>query len=207
MTTKPDDQADGSLLGKLDRLLCWIEWATAIFGGAVIFLVMLVGVAEIFLRKLFNSPLYGQLDLIELSMCSYALLTISYCWRMAGHIRVDLVIDRFHGRGRWLAELITTVVALALITALLPGVYHFFQNAIEIGDSTINTRWPTWPSKFVPVIGLSLLWLRLVLESWGYLRLVCDPDAKPIAIPERSEHELAELQQSSIDDGTPPRAN
>ncbi|MGD9805628.1 MAG: TRAP transporter small permease subunit [Hyphomicrobiaceae bacterium] len=203
MSDMTDDQADGSLLGRLDRGLCWIEWATAVFAGIVIFFVMFVGVAEIFLRKLFNSPLYGQLDLIELTICTYALLTISYCWRMAGHIRVDLVIDRFHGRSRWVIELITTVMALGLISVLLPGVLHFFQNALEIGDSTINTRWPTWPSKFVPVIGFSLLWLRLLLECWGYCRLILDPDAKPIAVPARSVHELAELQRSMSDD-TPP---
>jgi len=203
--TTGDLRADTSLLGKLDRGLCWIEWATALFAGIVIFCVMLVGVAEIFLRKLFNNPLYGQLDLIELTICTYALLTISYCWRMAGHIRVDLVIDRFHGRARWVVELITTVMALALITALLPGIFHFFQNALEIGDSTINTRWPTWPSKFVPVVGFSLLWLRLLLEVWGYLRLIRHPDADPIAVPTRSAHELAELEQSLSDD-TPPRS-
>lgn len=190
------DQADNSLLGKLDRGLCWIEWVTAVFAGTVIFCVMFVGVAEIFLRKIFNSPLYGQLDFIELTICTYALLTISYCWRMAGHIRVDLVIDRFRGRSRWVIELITTVMALGLITALLPGIFHFFQNALEIGDSTINTRWPTWPSKFVPVIGFSLLWLRLLLECWGYSRLILDPLARPIAVPARSAHELAELEQS-----------
>lgn len=206
MGTMSDDRADESLLGKLDRGLCGVEWATAVLAGIVVFCVMFVGVAEIFLRKVFNSPLYGQLDLIELSMCAYTLLTISYCWRMAGHIRVDLVIDRFHGRTRWMIELITTLMALGLVTALLPGVLHFFENAFEIGDSTINTRWPTWPSKFVPVIGFSILWLRLLLECWGYLRLIRDPEAKPIAVPARSAHELAELEQSMADEAS-PRAN
>jgi TRAP-type mannitol/chloroaromatic compound transport system permease small subunit len=203
MNDNTESPAGQSLLGRLDRGLCWIEWVTAVIAGVVIFFVMFVGVAEIFLRKLFNSPLYGQLDLIELTICAYALLTISYCWRMSGHIRVDLVIDRFHGRTRWVIELMTTVMALALITALLPGIFHFFQNALEIGDSTINTRWPTWPSKFVPVIGFTLLWFRLVLECWGYIRLILHPDADPVAIPARSAHELAELQQSASEDTSP----
>jgi TRAP-type C4-dicarboxylate transport system permease small subunit len=173
----------GRVLRALDRALLTVETATAIIGGLVIFAVMFVGVAEILLRKLFNHPLYGQLDLIELTMSSYAVLTISYCYRKAGHIRVEILAQHYRGRGRWVAEFLTAFAALALITAIWPGVLHFFQNAFEIGDSTINTRWPTWPSKFVPVIGFSILWLRVLLELWAYARLVADPEAEPIAVP------------------------
>ncbi|MGE0713924.1 MAG: TRAP transporter small permease subunit [Alphaproteobacteria bacterium] len=185
-------------LSAADRWLKLVEGATAIIGGAVIFIVMWVGVAEILLRKLFNSPLYGQLDLIEQTMAAYALLTVSYCWRQGGHIRVDLLIDFFHGRARLVFELLTTVAALALITAIWPGVYHFFDNAWEIGDSTINTRWPTWPSKFVPVVGFSILWLRLVLEAIGFLRLIAHPDAVPIAVPERHVPVDDALEESAV---------
>jgi len=187
MSTPAGTPPAGGLLGTADRLLERVEFASVLFAGVVIFLVMCVGVAEIVLRKMFNAPLYGQLDLIEQSMSSYALLTISYCWRKAGHIRVDLLIDRFAGRGRYCVELLTTIAALALITAIWPGVLHFFQNAWEIGDSTINTRWPTWPSKFVPVIAFSILWLRLVLELIGWARLIADPTAVPVAVPERHD--------------------
>lgn len=177
------DRMGGRLLRRLDRALVAVETATAAIGGGVIFAVMFVGVAEILLRKLFNSPLYGQLDLIEQTMSTYAILTISYCYRKAGHIRVEILAQRYRGRLRWIAEFFTGLAALALITAIWPGVLHYFQNAYEIGDSTINTQWPTWPSKFVPVIGFSILWLRIALELWAYMRLIVDPDAEQIAVP------------------------
>ena len=174
-------------LGVADRALRRVEFATVLIAGAVIFFVMWIGVAEIFSRKLFNYPLYGQLDLIELTMSSYAILPISYCWRAAGHIRVDLLIDRFEGRRRWFVELLTTALALVLVTAIWPGIYHFFDNAWDIGDSTINTQWPTWPSKFVPIVGFSILWMRLVIETAAYVRLVIHPDAMPVSIPKHHD--------------------
>ena len=192
-----------SALAAADRVLRTIEFATVVIAGIVIFFVMWVGVAEIFSRKLFNYPLYGQLDLIELTMSSYAILSISYCWRAAGHIRVDLMIDRFEGRRRWFVELLTTVLALVLVTAIWPGVYHFFDNAWDIGDSTINTQWPTWPSKFVPIIGFSILWLRLVIETAAYVRLVIDPDATPIAIPEHHDVIAETVAQADAIAGEP----
>ena len=173
----------GALLDRLDRALQVVEFATAVVGGAVIFCVMWVGVAEMVMRKAFNAPLYGQLDLIEQSMATYTLLTISYCYRKAGHIRVDILVGHFKGRRKWIAELMASIAAFALVVLLLPGVLHFFENAYYIGDSTINTQWPTWPSKLVPVIGFSVLACRIALEIWAYVRLVADPVAEPIAVP------------------------
>lgn len=183
MTAHPETSMGGAVLDRLDRALQGVEFVTAVIGGVVIFGVMWIGVAEIVLRKVFNAPLYGQLDLIEQTMATYTLLTISYCYRKAGHIRVDLLVEHFKGRRKWLAELGASIAAFGLIVVLLPGVLHFFENAYFIGDSTINTQWPTWPSKLIPVVGFSVLALRIALEIWAYLRLVADPAATPIAVP------------------------
>lgn len=173
----------GAALDRLDRGLQAVEFLSAVVAGVVIFGVMWVGVAEIFLRKAFNSPLYGQLDFIEQTMALYTLLPISYCYRKAGHIRVDVIAGHFKGRGKWIAELGASIAAFALVVALLPGILHFFDNAYYIGDSTINTQWPTWPSKLVPVVGFTILATRIGLELWAYVRLVADPDAEQIAVP------------------------
>ena len=204
MTSEPSRAGPvAAALAAADRVLRQVEFVTVLIAGIVIFLMMWVGVAEIFSRKLLNFPLYGQLDAIELTMSCYALLPISYCWRAAGHIRVDLLIDRFHGRRRWVIELLTTVLALVLVTAIWPGIYHFFDNAWDIGDSTINTQWPTWPSKFVPMVGFSILWVRLVVETVAYLRLVARPDATPVAIPEHHDVIAETVAQADAIAGEP----
>lgn len=173
----------GASLERLDRSLQRIEFITAAIGGFVIFGMMWLGVAEILLRKGFNSPLFGQLDLIEMTMVSYAILTVSYCYRRAGHVRVDIFAGRWTGRTHWMMELMATIVTLALMGVLLPGAWHYFQNAYLIGDSTINTEWPTWPSKLACVVGFAIFIVRLMLEAWAYVRMVIHPDGDPIAIP------------------------
>lgn len=84
-----------AVLDRLDRALQSVEFITAVIAGAVIFGIMWLGVAEILLRRGFNNPLYGQLDAIEQTMVLYTLLPISYCYRKAGHIRVDILANRF----------------------------------------------------------------------------------------------------------------
>ncbi|MEK9776559.1 MAG: TRAP transporter small permease, partial [Quisquiliibacterium sp.] len=171
------------MLARLDRYLQSLELLAALVAATAIFATMWIGVFEIVLRKLFNNPLYGQLDFIEQTMVAYAILPISYCYRKAGHIRVDILASRLTGRTKWLAEWFASLLALLLIIAIFPGVYDFFENAFSIGDSTIDTQWPTWPSKLGAVIGIAILAARLVLDLWAYTRLVIDPEGEQIAVP------------------------
>lgn len=177
------------MLAKLDRMLQRVEWLSALVGAFAIFATMWVGVFEIGLRKIFNSPLYGQLDIIEQAMVAYAILPVAYCYRKAGHIRVDILVGRLSGRAKWISEWLASFAALALVLALFPGVYHFFENAYSIGDSTIDTQWPTWPSKLTAVVGFVILVGRLVLDLWAYTRLVLAPNAEQVAVPV-SDHQI-----------------
>ena len=73
-----------------------------------------------------------------------------------------------------------------------------FLRAYSIGDSTMDIRIPTWPAKLMVPLALSFLWLRLVLQILGYLRMIAYPDAEPIAVPKlitiesQVEDEIAE---------------
>ena len=74
-------------------------------------------------------------------------------------------------------------MTLAIITVLIYASFTNFLRAYSIGDSTMDIRLPTWPAKLMVPLALSLLWLRLSLQIWGYLRMIAHPDAEPIAIP------------------------
>jgi hypothetical protein len=72
------------------------------------------------------------------------------------------------------------------------------MRAYSIGDSTMDIRLPTWPAKSMVPLALSVLWLRLVLQICGYVRMIRYPDADPIAVPKLAtietqvEDEIAE---------------
>ncbi|GGG38098.1 hypothetical protein GCM10010964_27350 [Caldovatus sediminis] len=170
-------------LSLADRGLMAVELACAAIAAIVIFALMLAGVLEILGRGLFNAPIYGHLDMVELTMISFTVLCISYCWRKASHVRMDLAVRRLPGRARWTAELAATGAAFVFVTLILPGTWQYFLNAYQIGDSTMNTGMPTWPSKLAVPVGLGVLWLRLVVEIAAWLRLIVHPARPAIAVP------------------------
>jgi TRAP-type C4-dicarboxylate transport system permease small subunit len=194
-----DPENSRSLLGRVDRWLSPVEDAFNLVSAAAIFGLMLLGVSQIILRsKLFNAPMFGYIDLVELSMASFAFLGVAYCQRLSGHVRMEFVVSHVSGRTLWIAEILGTLVALAIVSVLGWFGWEHALRAYELGDSTIDAEYPVWPSKLLVPIAFAVLWLRLLVQLAGFVRLAIDPRAKPVAVP--VVHDVAEMARAEIRD-------
>ena len=180
---------DDSLLSRLDRLFYKLEKAVGFVGGFVVLLLMGLAVVSVGGRNLFNAPLPGYVDWMELSMPLIAFLGISYAMRDGGHIRMDILIGQLKGRPLWVAEFVTTLVTLALIALLIWGSYSHFDRSFDCArplcsaDSTIDIGMPLWPAKLLIPVSFSILAIRLVLQLWGYARAIVENAETPVAVP------------------------
>ena len=168
----------------LDRLLARVEWSLAVVASVAIFGLMFFAVGEILARRFLGSPIIGYMDIVVLTMVTYGVLAVSYCQRKGGHVRMDLLITSLPGRLRHVLEVLATSIAFTAITLLVPAVYRHAERAYRIGDSTMDIALPTWPAKGLIAVALAVLWLRLLLEIVGQVRLVFRPDAARIAVPD-----------------------
>jgi len=193
----PSDES-GRLITRLDRWLSPIETGLNLIAAAFIFFLMLIGVWQVVGRKLFNVPIFGYIDIIELSMTAFAFLGVAYCQRLGGHVRMELVLDHMKGRTLWLMEVAMTVVALVVIAVIGYYGYEHFLRAYHSGDSTIDAEYPVWPSKLVVPVAFAILWLRLLIQLAGYLRLVGSPGADPVGVPRIAT--IEELARKEIED-------
>jgi TRAP-type mannitol/chloroaromatic compound transport system permease small subunit len=173
----------GGALGAIDRLVHRIEKFTALISGFGIYALMWLGVVHVLGRKFFDMPVFGYIDLVEIMMAFMVFLAISYTERLGGHIRMELFVSRL--KGRWLAlfELAGVVLGLAMIAVLLVYSWSHAMRAFYLGDSTIDAQIPLWPSKLVVPVALGLLFARLCVSLWAYLRVILDPGKKLIAVP------------------------
>lgn len=181
METAP---GEGGLLGAIDRAVHYIERGTALISGFGIFAMMMLGVVQIFSRKLFNIPILGYIDLVEIMMTFLVFLGLAYTERLGNHIRMEIFVSYLKGRTLWLFELTGVILGLFVIAVLIKYSWDHAIRAYTSGDSTIDIQLLWWPSKMVVPAALALLFVRLLVSLWGYLRLVIDPTATPIAVPE-----------------------
>lgn len=175
--------ADGSVLSRADRLFFRLESLLNLAGGIAIFLLVVLATTNVLGRFLFAMPIDGYVDWIEQAMAFIAFLGIAYTMRLGGHIRMDIVVSRLHGRLLWVSELISVVLMLAITLVLIYGSYLHFYRAYDLGDSSLDINLPTWPAKLVVPVTLTILALRLVLQLWGYARAIRSGTVQPVAVP------------------------
>jgi TRAP-type mannitol/chloroaromatic compound transport system permease small subunit len=170
------------LLRHADKALSWVEDSLNLIAAAAVFFLMFVGVAQIVGRTIFDFAIYGYIDWIEQASSLFAFLGIAYAQRLGSHIGMDLTMG-WSPASRWKIELFGVVVTIAIISVLVYASFTNFLRAYQIGDSSMDIQLPTWPAKFMVPLALSVLWLRLVLQICGYLRMIAHPDAEPVAVP------------------------
>lgn len=196
------NDAFGRRLDKADRVLGLIENGLNLCAGVLIFALMLLGVAQIVLRTVFNAPIFGYIDVVEVSMVGFAVLSIAFVQRVGAHVRMEILVARLRGRWLWLTESLGTALAAFIVAVLIPYAWRHFERAFEFGDSTIDIELATWPAKLVVPVALSVLLLRLLLQFAGYWRLVLHPDREPVAVPtiqDAAAQAEAEIRLSDTD--------
>lgn len=190
----PRPPPDAPLLARADWWTTKLEDALNLAAATAIFGVMVVGVAQIVSRS-FSSwlhdllpaiprfAIHGYIDYIQFIGVLYAILGIAYCQRVGGHIRMEIVLANMRGRLVWIFETLATLVAIAVCVLLIAGTWDNFYNAWSKGDSSMDIKLPLWPSKLVVPLMLCVLLVRLLLQLWGYLRMLADPYGEPLAVP------------------------
>lgn len=187
---------DDSLLSRCDQWLHRWESKLNLLAGIIVLLIVLFSVINIVGRGFFNKPFNAYFDLMGQSVPLIAFLGISYCQRVGGHIRMDLLLLRLQGRALWLFEFISSVFSLFIIATLTYGAYLHMSRSYILGDSTEDISLTIWPFKAVIAVMFGVLVLRLLIQSWAYLRIIIVNDNRPIAIPVPLDVEAQALQES-----------
>ena len=189
-------QRDDSLLSRCDQWLYRWDSRLNLLAGIIVLLIVLFSVINIIGRGFFNQPFNAYFDLMGQSVPLIAFLGISYCQREGGHIRMDLLLIRLRGRMLWLFEFISSLFSIFIITTLAYGAYLHTSRSYMLGDSTEDINLTIWPFKAVIAVMFGVLVLRLVIQSWAYLRIIIVNDNRPIAIPVPLDIEAQALQES-----------
>jgi C4-dicarboxylate transporter DctQ subunit len=193
----PTDNS-GKTLAAVDKFVSKIEDLFTYAAATFIFILMFFLSAEVIGRKVFNSPIPGAIDWVEVWMATFAFLGAAYCQRLGGHVRMEMVISKLKGSLAWWLEFLAVAIAFVYVCIIINHSFKHFMRAWEWGDSTIDIELVTWPSKLIVPVALTLLAIRLLLNMWGYLRLAFHPDYHPIAVPIMKT--AAEVAREEIED-------
>ncbi|MEM8956973.1 MAG: TRAP transporter small permease [Pseudomonadota bacterium] len=199
--------SDDSTLSRADQIWFRLERALTLASGVVIFALVVLAVYNVLGRKIFGAPVPGYVDWTEQFMAIFAFLGLSYCQREGGHIRMDLLVGALRGRILWFAELLSVIFMWLMTTALIYGTWFHFTRSFDSSapmwsrDSSIDIALPLWPAKLVVPVALAILWVRLILQIWGYWRALRTGDPRPVAVPLPEDASTQAAREAETVDG------
>ena len=153
--------------------------------AASLCLIVMMGVTvvDVVSRHLFASPIFGTLDIVELSLVATIFIAIPATFLNDEHIVVDLVDQLAPPRVvlwlKWLGALVT----VAVLGLLLWYMREPFMDKLSWGETTLELAWPRWWHWLPILFGMALSIPAVIWVAIGYGR------ENPAEKAERADYE------------------
>jgi TRAP-type C4-dicarboxylate transport system permease small subunit len=159
-----------SRAGPLRRTLDLIDNALMAVGCLMMFALMLVVVADVSLRYLFNAPLSWSYEVVsKYLMPGLFFLAASHTLKAHGHVTVDILHNYLGRRTRYVLQaLISGLAAPAFGVAAWVSAQKTLEDFGSGAADTSGLGLPSWTVSLMLPLGFGLLALRLALNAGGY---------------------------------------
>lgn len=173
-----------NLFDKVDSVIFTVAQVAA-------FIMMILTTADTLMRYVFNHPIIGAYYFSEnYLMVIIVFLSISYVWKLGGHIRIDLFIQYMPKRVVRVLDIIYALAVACLMfvigyQAMLMTQEAFVNNNVAAGI----IPWPTWLSWIWIPIGAYIFTIRLLLSVVYMLLTFNQEDSEAYGIQNSSSED------------------
>ena len=135
--------------------------------------------------RLFNKPIIGDIEIIELSMVALIMLGLSVTEKLDGHIKVGIIIDKLPIRYQQIFQAVSNLLTF-LVASIIA--YTFIQvtytHAVEIKLSTTILNVPFYYFDILIVIGFISWGLEVLVKLIGSIIDLFKPIDESVKIKE-----------------------
>lgn len=131
--------------------------------GTLIAMMMLT-VADVTLRYVFNRPIPASLEFTEYLMIGVVFLALAWCALKGMHVKVDILVSRFSPRARAVFSGINSLVVLGVCVLLASQSYSESTVARLFHSASDVTDIPWYPFFLVVTFGFVLLFLTMLIS-------------------------------------------
>ena len=163
------------------RLNDWVARALLTIAAVLAFLLSFVVCADVLGRDLFNRPIQGTKELVEISIMIILWLQAPYAIRSGGMIWVDAVHLHLPARAQRGCEVFGALLGIAFFGLVCwgsidPAFYAWRSNEFE-GEGAL--RVPVWPARFLVLLGCFLAAFNYLLIAIERVRALFSADLPP----------------------------
>ena len=133
------------------------RWFAYISTG-VMGLMMLLTVADVFMRTVFDSPITGTTEVTEFMMVIVVFPALAWCAVTRRHVQVDLLVSHLPPRVQTIIDSLTLLLALATFVIIT---WHSLLESMEVQTTTSLLNLPQAPFYWVLTVSLALFCLAI----------------------------------------------
>lgn len=133
-------------------------------GMAVLMTMVLLLVADVILRRIFNSPLSWGFEIVKVQLAIVVSFTIVYCATQGGHISIDLLTSRFSPKAQKVLDVVIYLFGTALFIFMAWGLIGHAMHLWDAHRITGVLPVPIFYFVFALAFGSMLLALVLLVQ-------------------------------------------
>lgn len=132
--------------------------------GFAIVISMLLVVANIFTRLVFNKPILGTMEYVSFLAVVAIAFSLAMCAVRNGHIAVDLVMDRLPSNLRGFIDGLVLLVTVIFLGVCSWGLFQYGASSAASGLVSPTTQTPVYPFIYLVAVGFAVFALVQLMK-------------------------------------------
>ncbi len=190
-----------NLLNFLRYIFDWIVVTTNAAASSWIFVLMALVTSDIVLRFVFDSPISGVTEIVEISIVIILYLQLTHTLKVGRMTRSDAlysaILRRYPAVGN-IMGFFFSAAGVGLMIAIIKGGWSKWLQAYHgnffVGNVGVFT-FPEWPQRLILVIGCTLLAIQFALLALDNIRALFGKE--PLVTEKAVDVELEAAEEST----------
>ncbi len=153
-----------------ERFQGWIHPVSKIMNTIsmiILFLMMLLTIMDVFLRKVFSNSILGTVEMTEFMMLAVVFFGLAHAEVLNANIKVDLIIGRLEKSTQGFVDMITQFVCF-LICGLLAWASLVYSGQMRASGEVSQDLWiPIYPFTYILAVGFAVFAIVLLTKFFA----------------------------------------
>ena len=132
--------------------------------GFCCFAMMVLVACNVIGRKVFNFPLTGTIELVQILFALTVGLALAHCAAKGGHITIDFVAEYFPERFQKIARLLTITITIVTVTVSGWMLVGYADTLRETGRYTGSLKIAYYPFVYLIAVGFFIFALVEIVK-------------------------------------------
>jgi len=143
------------------KIIDSIARIAGLVAAGVMFLMMLLTVADVFLRATLSKPIIGTTEITEQMMVAVVFLGFGWCALQRKHVKVDLFVSRYRPGTQRVVDLTIHFVGLVLVAVICWRTFVTTLTVQQLGITCAYIGVPKYPFYALAAFGWAVLFVAM----------------------------------------------